>query len=78
MRKTIKVIKCYSYHNRLACKYMVCIKTNFIDRLKFLIFGEECVFEIFDELEVERRKRNMENFRKTFRNVTNEKKEKDD
>lgn len=63
MGRFIKVIKFYQYHNKIECTYEMHIKMCFTDRLKFLLFGENCTFCFWDEEALGMRKERLKDFR---------------
>ena len=62
--KILNVIKYYACRNDIEFTYEMHIRMRFIDRLKFLLFGENCVFRFRDEYELQRRNANLDAFRK--------------
>lgn len=67
MNKMLNVIKYYSYYNKIDCTHIMHIRMSFWDRLKFVLFGENCIFCFTDEVELQKRKEGLECLKKWFR-----------
>ncbi len=60
----LKVDKFYSIYNPFQCSNDMHIRMSFFDRLKFLMFGEECIFRFTDEESIKNGAMTFEAYRK--------------
>lgn len=61
--KTVNVIAYYELKNPLYMSSDIHFRVKFIDRLKFLLFGENCVIRVKDEQAIKRADENLKKFR---------------
>ena len=59
----VKVIMHYSTRNFICCSVDMHMRVRFVDRLKFLIYGEFCLFRFEDENLTRDRKKDLAAFR---------------
>lgn len=66
MKRFLEVIKYYSCRNEINFTYEMHIRMRFVDRLKFLLFGEGCAFIFKDEYALQKRNDAVDRFRKWY------------